>query len=68
LPVRYLSNTWLNISSTQIRQLVKAGKSIRYLVVPEVMQYIYSNRLYQGDDLFEAEVAPVQECMEWRTE
>jgi nicotinate-nucleotide adenylyltransferase len=63
LPVHCLSNTWLDISSTRIRQLVKAGKSIHYLVLPEVMQYIYSNRLYQGDDFLEVQIVPVQECM-----
>jgi len=68
LPAHYLSNTWLDISSTRIRQLVKAGKSIRYLVLPEVMQYIYSNRLYLGEDLFEIQTMPVHESMEWRTE
>jgi nicotinate-nucleotide adenylyltransferase len=68
LPVHHLSNTWLDISSTRIRQLVKAGKSIRYLVLPEVMQYIYSNRLYRGEDLFEAQSMPIHEGMEWRTE
>jgi nicotinate-nucleotide adenylyltransferase len=68
LPVHYLNNTWLDISSTRIRQLVKTGKSIRYLVLPEVMQYIYSNRLYRGEDLFEAQSMPIHEGMEWRTE
>jgi nicotinate-nucleotide adenylyltransferase len=67
LPVRYLRNTWLDISSTQIRHLVKTGNSIRYLVVPEVVEYIYSNRLYQGDELLEAEITPSNECVEWRT-
>lgn len=63
LPVHYLSNTWLDISSTRIRQLVKAGKSIRYLVLPEVRQYINSNRLYRGEDLFETQTMPVHESM-----
>jgi nicotinate-nucleotide adenylyltransferase len=49
-PVHYLNNTWLDISSTHIRQLVKEGKSIRYLVLPGVMQYIHANRLYRLED------------------
>jgi nicotinate-nucleotide adenylyltransferase len=63
LPVHYLSNTWLDISSTRIRQLVKAGRSIRYLVLPEVWQYISSNRLYRGEDLFETRTMPVHESI-----
>jgi nicotinate-nucleotide adenylyltransferase len=63
LPVHYLSNTRLDISSTRIRQLVRAGKSIRYLVLPEVRQYIYSNRLYRGEDLFETQTEPVHESV-----
>ena len=55
LPVHYLNNTWLDISSTLIRQLVKEGKSIRYLVLPEVMDYIHTNELYRGDEPFETE-------------
>lgn len=55
LPVHYLNNTWLDISSTRIRQLVKEGKSVRYLVLPEVMHYIHENRLYRGEELLEAE-------------
>ena len=43
LPVHRLTNTWLDISSTRIRQIVSEGKSIRYLVLPEVMQYIHTN-------------------------
>lgn len=51
LPVHYLNNTWMEISSTRIRQLVRAGKSIRYLVLCEVMEYIHSNQLYCGGEL-----------------
>lgn len=53
LSVHLLHNTHFGISSTQIRALAVAGKSIRYLVLPAVMDYIVTNRLYRvcaGDD------------------
>ncbi len=36
----------LSVSSTQIRQRVKEGKTIRYLVPDEVNEYIIKNKLY----------------------
>jgi nicotinate-nucleotide adenylyltransferase len=36
----------IEISSTQIRNLVLTGKSARYLLTPEVIQYIQANNLY----------------------
>ncbi len=36
----------INISSTQIRERVKQGKTIRYLVPKEVNDYILKNKLY----------------------
>jgi nicotinate-nucleotide adenylyltransferase len=36
----------LDISSSEIRQLVKEGKSIRYLVTDAVATYVAENRLY----------------------
>lgn len=36
----------LDISSSEIRQLVKEGKSIRYLVTDTVAAYVAENRLY----------------------
>jgi nicotinate-nucleotide adenylyltransferase len=53
LPVYCLNNTWLDISSTRIRQIVREGKSIRYLVLPEVMAYVHANRLYQATGALE---------------
>jgi nicotinate-nucleotide adenylyltransferase len=47
LPVYYLNNTRLGISSTQIRLLVAQGRSIRYLVPADVMGYIEEEKLYR---------------------
>jgi len=38
----------LNISSTDIRKRIKAGKSIRYLVPEKVRKYILRNKLYSS--------------------
>jgi len=37
----------LNISATEIRALIRAERSVRYLVPPEVESYIVKHRLYQ---------------------
>jgi nicotinate-nucleotide adenylyltransferase len=37
----------LDISSTEIRQLVEEGRSIRFLVPDTVAAYMSKNRLYQ---------------------
>ena len=46
-PVRSLLSTPLEISSTHIRKLIAENKSIRYLVLPEVMRYIAGKNLYK---------------------
>ncbi len=38
----------LDVSSTEIRSRVKEGKSIKYLVLPEVEEYIFNKKLYRG--------------------
>lgn len=47
-PVRSLLITPLEISSTHLRRLVAANRSIRYLVLPEVMRYIAAKNLYKS--------------------
>jgi nicotinate-nucleotide adenylyltransferase len=64
LPVHSLNNTWLDISSTRIRQIVSEGKSIRYLVLPEVMQYIHANGLYRLEGIFERTTGKVRHDVE----
>lgn len=40
--------TLLDFSSTEIRARVREGRSVRYLLCPEVEEYIRANGLYQG--------------------
>ncbi len=44
--VKYIDVPLLEISSTSIRKKVKNNESIKYLVFPEVENYILNNKLY----------------------
>jgi nicotinate-nucleotide adenylyltransferase len=46
--VKILPIPQLEISSTDIRECVRDGKSIRYLVPDGVSEYIAKHRLYQA--------------------
>ena len=46
----HMAPTRMDISSTQIRSLVRQGLSIRYLVPDQVMNYILAKRLYRKDE------------------
>lgn len=50
LDVHFLKSTEMDISSTRIRDLVAAGRSIRYLVPDKVMGYIYEKELYRAGE------------------
>jgi len=45
--VYFFKSRQLEISSTEIRNRVKIGESIKYLVLPEVEEYIYAKGLYR---------------------
>lgn len=47
LPVYFLDNTRIGISSTQIRHLAAQGRSLRYLVPADVLGYIQREELYR---------------------
>ena len=44
--IHLINNLNINISSTLIRNLLKEGKSIRYLVTDDVYDFIMENKLY----------------------
>ncbi len=48
LSVHLIHNTELAVSSTLIRSLARQGRSIRYLVVDDVMRYICEQKLYRN--------------------
>jgi nicotinate-nucleotide adenylyltransferase len=43
----FLKETYLDISSTDIRSMLGNGQSIRHLVAPAVASYIQEHGLYQ---------------------
>ena len=45
--VRFINIPMLEVSSTRIREMVKKGMSIKYLVTPGVEEYIVKNNLYK---------------------
>ncbi len=44
---RFITIPNIEVSASEIRSRVKSGKSIKYLVPPEVEEYIYANGLYR---------------------
>ena len=46
--VIFLEETFLDISSTDIRHLIANRRSIRYLLPPAAEEYIFKKRLYRG--------------------
>jgi nicotinate-nucleotide adenylyltransferase len=46
--IYYFDSRRLDISSTEIRKRIKENRSIKYLVLPEVEDYILNKRLYRG--------------------
>lgn len=48
--IAYLEVTALAISSTDLRERVRQGKSIRYLTMQSVRDYIDTHKLYRGID------------------
>ena len=45
--VTYLQTTCLDISSSSIRERIRAGRSVRYLMPPGVEEFIEEQRLYR---------------------
>ncbi|WP_457639922.1 nicotinate (nicotinamide) nucleotide adenylyltransferase [Persephonella sp.] len=46
--VYFFDSRRIDVSSTEIRQRVKEEKSIKYLVLPQVENYILEKKLYRG--------------------
>jgi nicotinate-nucleotide adenylyltransferase len=47
--VVYLDTTIFGISSSDIRERVRGGRSLRYLMPPEVEDFIREKGLYRGE-------------------
>ena len=45
----FLDAPEIELSSTQIVKLLKQGRSVRYRVLPPVLDYLLENKLYTGD-------------------
>jgi nicotinate-nucleotide adenylyltransferase len=48
--LRFLEIAPIYVSSTDIRQRAGAGRSIRYLIPPQIETYIKKNKLYHNED------------------
>lgn len=46
----FVDITGIRVSSTEVRELASRGNSLRYLVTPEVEEYIAGNGLYQLEE------------------
>ncbi|MDQ7055140.1 MAG: nicotinate (nicotinamide) nucleotide adenylyltransferase [Persephonella sp.] len=46
--VYFFDSRRIDVSSTEIRRRIKTGKSIKYLVLPDVEKYILLKKLYRG--------------------
>ncbi|WP_029522581.1 nicotinate (nicotinamide) nucleotide adenylyltransferase [Persephonella sp. KM09-Lau-8] len=46
--IYFFSSRRIDISSTEIRSRIKTGKSIKYLVLPQIEKYILNKKLYRG--------------------
>lgn len=51
---RFLEIPGLDISSTEIRNRIKQGRSIKYLVPPEVEDYLMTHKLYTQSSMLDA--------------